>query len=48
VVDLAGKTRPPAGAAQQLRDCLLADVRAGQFVSDGREANFDQRVIASA
>ncbi|HEV7547229.1 MAG TPA: hypothetical protein VGO42_21905, partial [Reyranella sp.] len=32
-------------AAQQLRDCLQADRRAGQFVSAGREANFDQHVI---
>jgi hypothetical protein len=44
VVDLAGKTRPLARAAQQLSDCLQADVRAGQFVSEGREANLDQRV----
>jgi hypothetical protein len=45
VVDLAGKTRQSAGAAQQLRECLQAAVRAGQFVSDGRKANLDQGVI---
>jgi hypothetical protein len=44
VVDLAGKNRASARAAQQLSDCLQADVRAGQFVSEGREANLDQRV----
>jgi hypothetical protein len=47
VVDLAGKTRPSPGAAQQLRDCLQAGVYAGQFVSGGREANLDQRVISA-
>ena len=30
---------PPERAPQQLRDCLRAPLRAGQFVSGGREAN---------
>jgi hypothetical protein len=39
VVDLAAKNQPTERAAQQLRDCLLGDLRTGQFVSGSREAN---------
>jgi len=39
VVDLAAKNQPRESAAQHLRDCLRAPLRAGQFVSGGREAN---------
>jgi hypothetical protein len=39
VVDLAAKSQPTERAAQQLRECLQAALRTGQFVSGGREAN---------
>jgi hypothetical protein len=39
VVDLAAKNQPRERAAQHLRECLQAPLRAGQFVSGGREAN---------
>jgi hypothetical protein len=42
------KTRLRAGAAQQLSDCFQTDGCAGQFLSDHRDANSDQRVISAS
>src|SRR4030095_8709003 len=38
VVDLAGKTRSGASAAQHLSDCFQTTERAGQFLSVSRSA----------
>jgi hypothetical protein len=45
VVDLAGKNHHRRRAPQQLSDCLQTAQRAGQFLSEGREANSDERLI---